>query len=92
MPHPTETITVTELARNLASIIDRVRMSSTRVSITRGTQTVAQLVPAVQPRMTLDGLLKVLQATNLPENERESYAADLKTVRKSATVPPSPWG
>lgn len=52
MSHTTDTITVTELARNLASVIDRVRVSSRRIAITRGNQTVAELSPAVQPGMT----------------------------------------
>ena len=88
MRHSTETVTITELARNLASIIDRVRISSIRVSITRGTQTVAELSSVVQPGLTLEGLLDLLQHSALPEDERQRYGMDLKTVRASASVFP----
>lgn len=91
MHHSAEIVTVTELARNLSSIIDRVRISSTRVSITRGAQTVAELSPAVQPGITLGKLLNSLQHSALPEDERQRYGVDLKTVRESASVPPSSW-
>ena len=91
MPHPVESITITELARNLATVIDRVRMSAKRVSITRGTQTVAQLRPAVQPGVTLGGLQDILQRGALSNEERQHYAADLDKVRAAASLPPSPW-
>ncbi|RUM94340.1 MAG: hypothetical protein DSZ28_03715 [Thiothrix sp.] len=91
MPHFSETITVTELARNLASVIDHVRISSTPVSVTRGTQTVAEINPAVQPGITLGNLLDVLQRESWANKDKRRYAADLKTVRKSAALPPSPW-
>jgi len=91
MPHFSETITVTELARNLASVIDHVRISSTRVSVTRGTQTVAEISPAVQPGITLGNLLDILQRESWTNKEKLRYAADLKTVRESAALPPSPW-
>lgn len=91
MPHPVESITVTELARNLATVIDRVRISSTQVSITRGSQTVAKLSPVTQPGMTLGGLLDVLKSSALSADEQQSFAADMQSVHTSATVPPSSW-
>ncbi|HGG58369.1 MAG TPA: hypothetical protein ENK26_00430 [Gammaproteobacteria bacterium] len=91
MPRPVETITVTELARNLATVIDHVRISSTQVSITRGSQTVAKLSPVVQPGLTLGGLLDVLQRSPLADDERQDYAADLELAHDSASIPPSPW-
>lgn len=91
MPHPTESVTVTELARNLATIIDRVRVSAVRVSITRGSQAVANLTPVVQPGMTLGGLLDLLQSSALSVEEQEEYAKDVESVQESAGIPPSPW-
>ncbi len=91
MVHFSKTITVTELDRNLASVIDRVRISSTRVSVTRGTQTVAEISPAVQPGITLGNLLNILQRESWANKEKLRYADDLKTIRESAALPPSPW-
>ena len=91
MPHFSETITVTELARNLASVIDHVRISSTRVSVTRGSQTVAEINPAVQPGITLGNLSDLLQRESWANKEKSLYLADLKTARESAALPPSPW-
>jgi len=91
MPHFSETITVTELARNLASVIDHVRISSTRISVTRGSQTVAEINPTVQPGITLGNLLDILQRESWENKDKHRFAAELKTVRKSAVLPPSPW-
>jgi len=91
MPHHTESVTVTELARNLATIIDRVRVSAVRVSITRGSQTVANLTPVAQSGMTLGGLLDLLQSSALSVEEQEDYARDVESVQESAGIPPSPW-
>ena len=91
MPHFSETITVTELARNLASVIDHVRISSTRVSVTCGSQTVAEINPAVQPGITLGNSLDVLQRESWANKDKRRYATDLEKAREFATLPPSPW-
>jgi len=78
MPHFSKTITVTELAKNLASVIDHVRISST-ASVTRGSQTVAEINPAVQPGITLGNWLNVLQRESWANKDKRRYAADLKT-------------
>ena len=49
----TPRISATELARNLASAIDQVRVSRSRLIITRGNQDVAQLVPVISNGATL---------------------------------------
>ncbi len=91
MPDKSDTITVTELARNLATVIDRVRVSSTRLSITRGSQVVAQLCPVVAPRMTLGELAEFLQRRALGRDDRRDYATDVQRLRAAAGLPRSPW-
>ena len=53
---PKQRISTTDLARNLANVIDQVRISRTRMTITKGSQEVAQLVPVAGNGTTLADL------------------------------------
>ncbi len=58
-----ETITATDLVRNLSVVIDKVRMSGRSLYITKGSQTVAELSPPPKAGCTvtkLPGLLRSL--------------------------------
>ncbi len=90
--HKKETITATDLARNLASTIDQVRLSGQVIDITRGNQIVAQLVPATQkgfPVSQLDIFFHALPHLGSAPSVR--MASDLKKIRDNATLPESPW-
>ncbi|MES9881361.1 MAG: type II toxin-antitoxin system prevent-host-death family antitoxin [Sedimenticola sp.] len=84
-------VTATDLARNLATLIDRVRVSGKRIAITRGNREVAQLVPPRNEGASAAELLELLKSNSLTETERSSLADDLQTIRKNASLPPSPW-
>ncbi|MES9898579.1 MAG: type II toxin-antitoxin system prevent-host-death family antitoxin [Sedimenticola sp.] len=84
-------VTATDLARNLATLIDRVRVSGKRIAITRGNREVAQLVPPLNEGASAAELLELLKSNPLTETERSSLADDLQTIRKNASLPPSPW-
>lgn len=91
MNHSKQTISATELARNLASVIDQVRVNRTEMTITRGTQAVAKLVPATPTGATLDDLERLLSRNTLSRDDRRSFSEDLQTIRESSTLPDSPW-
>lgn len=81
-------ITSTDLARNLAVTIDKVRLSRQAINITKGHQTIAQLIPAKQEGLPIAQLANFL--SNLPHlsgKHAQSMAADLKIIRESAVLP-----
>ena len=88
---PKQRITATELARNLANVIDQVRMSRTRMTITKGSHDVAQLVPVTGNGTTLADLHALLVNTPLPTTEQQSYSQDIQIIRDAASLPDSPW-
>lgn len=87
----TPRISATELARNLATVIDQVRVSRTRMVITRGNQDVAQLVPVVSNGATLADLDRLLKRNILSQEEKRTFSEDLRTIREAAVLPKSPW-
>lgn len=88
---PKQRITTTELARNLANVIDQVRISRTHMTITKGNQEVAQLVPLVGNGTTLADLQTLLDNAPLSAVEQQSFKQDIQTIRQAATLPESPW-
>lgn len=87
-----ESISATELARNVASSIDRVRLSGQPLTITKGSQTVAELCPPPKPGLPVKQLLHVL--LNLPklgDDDAQAMAKDMSKVRQHATLPGTPW-
>lgn len=87
----TPRISATELARNLASAIDQVRVSRSRLIITRGNQDVAQLVPVISNGATLADLDRLLKRHSLSREEKRAFSKDLRTIREAATLPTSAW-
>jgi len=87
----TPRISATELARNLASAIDQVRVSRSRLIITRGNQDVAQLVPVISNGATLADLDRLLKRNILSQAEKRAFSEDLRTIREAAALPKSPW-
>ncbi len=84
-------ISTTELVRNLSIIIDKVRISGQSLSITKGSQTVAELSPPPQsgyPVNKLSGFLTSLPKLN---DDAPSMAEDLKTLKQKAKLPGSLW-
>lgn len=89
--NPHEAITTTELVRNLAVVIDRVRITGRRLAITKGSQTVAELSPPSKAGYPIAQLGELL--ASLPKLGRgaQAMADDQKRIRRQATLPENPW-
>jgi len=86
-----EQVTATKLARHLATMIDQVRLSGKRISITRGHREVAQLIPSTALGASQSVFLALLKQNPLSEDERTSLAKDFKRIRAKAVLPSSSW-
>lgn len=84
-------ISATELARNLASIIDKVRIERTRMTITKGNQDVAQIMPIIGSNVTLTDLAFLLGNNKLSSKQKQGFSDDLTDIRQRATLPESSW-
>ncbi|MBL4867084.1 MAG: hypothetical protein JKY67_12005 [Pseudomonadales bacterium] len=86
-----ESISATELARNLAMSIDKVRLSGQSIFITKGTQTVAELCPPPKLGFPIAKLADLI--TSLPKlgADAESMSKDINTSRENAKLPGTPW-
>lgn len=87
----TPKISATELARNLASVIDQVRVERTRMTITKGNQDIAQIIPIISSNTTLADLSALLNANRLNKHQKQSFKQDLGIIKQQATLPPSSW-
>jgi antitoxin (DNA-binding transcriptional repressor) of toxin-antitoxin stability system len=84
-------ISATELARNLASVIDQVRVGRLPMTITRGNQDIAQIIPVINNHVTLADLSLVLNANRLSNTQKKAFSTDISAIRQSATLPLSSW-
>ncbi len=86
-----DTITATELVRNLANAIDKVRITGHSLYITKGSQTVAELSPPPKRGLPISKLPALLK--NLPNlgKDAATMAEDLETIRRKAQLPNNPW-
>ena len=88
---PKQRISTTDLARNLANVTDQVRVSRTHMTITKGNQEVAQLVPVAGNGTTLADLQALLESSPLSATEHQAFSLDIQTIRQAASLPESPW-
>lgn len=86
-----EKISATELARNLSSIIDRVRINRTHIIITKRNQSIAELIPAHQQGFPVAKLAEFLKDLPLDSVEQKEFRKDLDLIRKESLLPDSPW-
>lgn len=84
-------ISATELARNLATVIDQVRVARMPIIITRGNKDIAQISPVVNTEITVSDLAMLIRNNTLSRSQRKTFADDLGTVRQAATLPASDW-
>jgi len=85
-------ISVTQLARNLADVVNRVVYRGEEFIVLRGNRPVAELTPAPRGRRVseLPGVLAALP--RLGADEADRFAADLATARGDADrLPGDPW-
>jgi len=86
-----DTITATELVRNLSVAIDKVRMTGHSLYITKGSQTVAELRPPPKPGLPVDQLAGLLKSLPSLAADASSMAKDLENIRQQANLPENPW-
>lgn len=87
-----ETITATELARNLSGAIDRVRFNRRPLWITKGSQTVAELSPPPKAGYPIAQLSEMLASLPSLGEGASNMAADQNRIRLQAALPENPWG
>jgi antitoxin (DNA-binding transcriptional repressor) of toxin-antitoxin stability system len=84
-------ISATDLARNLSTVIDQVRVARTRMTITKGNQDIAQIVPIVSSNTTIADLSQLLKANRLSKKQKQSFQADINILASKASLPASSW-
>lgn len=87
-----DTITSTELVRNLSVAIDRVRLTGHSLYITKGSQTVAELSPPPKPGVTMNRLSALLKSLPTLGADASAMAEDLNYIQHQANLPEAPWG
>ncbi len=87
-----DTITATELVRNLSVAIDKVRMSGHSLHITKGSQTVAELNPPPKSGLPVNKLVRLLKSLPKSGGNASDMSKDLKNIRRQANLPDNPWG
>jgi antitoxin (DNA-binding transcriptional repressor) of toxin-antitoxin stability system len=86
------TISVTQLARNLADTLNRVAYRGERFTVVKGSRPVAEIGPAPRGR-PLSELRTVLAALpRLGAEDAERFGADVERARTESLPPPGdPW-
>jgi len=87
-----DSITATELARNVAQSIDRVRLSGVALSITKGTQTIAELCPPPKPGLPIAKLAELLCLLPKLDADAAVMHQDMNHIRSRAKLLENPWG
>ena len=88
---PKQRISATDMARNLANVIDQVRITQTRMTITKGGHDVAQIIPIAGNGTTLADLQALVTNSPLSVAEQLAFSKDMQTIREAAALPESPW-
>jgi antitoxin (DNA-binding transcriptional repressor) of toxin-antitoxin stability system len=86
-----ESVTTTELVRNLSVVIDRVRLTGRRLAITKGSQTVAELSPPAKAGYPISRLGELLASLPKLDPDDRAMADDLARIRRAGDLPDSPW-
>ncbi len=87
----TESVTTTELVRNLSVVIDRVRLTGRRLAITKGSQTVAELSPPAKGGYPIARLGELLASLPKLDPDDRAMADDLTLIRQAGELPDTPW-
>ena len=87
-----ETVSATELVRNLSALIDKVRISGRSLHITKGSQTVAELNPPPKTGLLIGELELLLASLPTLGKDGHTLADDIKHIRKYGQLPENPWG
>ena len=86
-----ETISATDLVRNLSSMIDKVRISGRSLYITKGIQTIARLSPPPKSGFPINKLANFLKTLPSLGDDAENMSQDIKSIKNKAQLPENPW-
>ena len=86
-----ESISATELARNVSTSVDKVRVSGKSILITKGTQTVAKLSPPPKTGYPIDQLAEMIASLPGLGSDAEVMSNDIKIIRQHAKLPGTSW-
>ena len=87
-----DSISATELVRNLASIIDYVRINKVFVTITKGKQSIAELGPVKKQGYPIKNLAKLMDSVfSLDQEEALALSKIVQETRKHAKIEDDPW-
>lgn len=87
-----DTISATDLVRNLSVAIDKVRISRHSLYITKGSQTVAELSPPPKAGLPINKLAGLLKSLPKLGDDASAMAKDFENIRRHANLPENPWG
>lgn len=88
---PHDTISATDLVRNLSGAIDNVRMSGNSLYITKGSRTVAELCPPPKTGFPVNKLAGLLKSLPKLGEDISVMAVDLENIKRQACLPDNPW-
>ena len=86
------TISATELVRNLSAAIDKVRITRHSLTITKGSQAVAELSPPPKAGLPASKLAELLKSLPKLGDDATAMAKDLEKIRSQASLLENPWG
>jgi len=86
-----ETVSATELVRNLSAVIDKVRISGRSLYITKGSQTVAELIPPPKAGLLVGDLQQLLTSLPTLGKDADTLAEDIKQLGEQGQLPDNPW-
>ncbi len=86
-----ETVSATELVRNLSVLIDKVRISNRSLYITKGSQTVAELSPPPKSGLPISELGRLLESLPRLDDDAEALLTDMDAIRTQGELPENPW-
>ncbi len=89
---PTEKVTATVLARNMAKTIDDVRITRSSILITKGSRVIAKLSPPPKKGLSVEGLIGLLNSLpKLGAKDSLQMSEELKRAKAVANLPENPW-
>ncbi len=86
-----ETVSATELVRNLSVLIDKVRISNRSLYITKGSQTVAELSPPPKPGLPVGELGRLLSSLPKLGEDAKLLVEHMDAIRAQGQLPDNPW-
>jgi antitoxin (DNA-binding transcriptional repressor) of toxin-antitoxin stability system len=87
----TETISVTQAARNFADCVNRAHYQNVTFVLLKNGLPVARLVPNEDKRCTGRDLAEALGTVKLSAGNAKAWRADLRKARKILTAPVNRW-